>query len=214
MNMGKKFLREPKDGVFLNYTGYSLDEIEKDCWLRLVNGATKSRDPFHTPCVATLKNGEVSMRTVVLRKALPASRELRFHTDIRSNKWRELEINDSIGVMLYDAASRIQLRVKGKALLHFNDDITAEAWQKTTLSSRRCYLTHASPSSFSPIPTSGLTEEIEQENFTTEESEAGQQYFGIVSVHVESIEWLWLNHAGHRRAFFDYVHDTKSWMIP
>lgn len=56
--MGGKFLRETKDLVFVNYTGYSLDEIEKDCWLRLVNGAIKSRDPFHTPCVATVKMGK------------------------------------------------------------------------------------------------------------------------------------------------------------
>jgi 3-hydroxyisobutyrate dehydrogenase len=150
----------------------------------------------------------------VLRKALPSLRELRFHTDTRSNKWKELAINNSISALFYDASSRIQLRIKGKAELYFNNDITAEAWTKTTLSSRRCYLTNESPSSFSAIPTSGLTEKIEQENFTLEESEVGKEHFGIVTIHVESIEWLWLHHAGHRRAFFDYVNDCNSWMIP
>jgi 3-hydroxyisobutyrate dehydrogenase len=104
--------------------------------------------------------------------------------------------------------------VRGKAVLHFKDEITAEAWQKTALSSRRCYLTHQSPLSFSSIPKSGLSPEIEQEKFTIEESEVGQQYFGIVSIHVQSIEWLWLHHAGHRRAYFDYEQDSYSWMIP
>jgi 3-hydroxyisobutyrate dehydrogenase len=98
--------------------------------------------------------------------------------------------------------------------LHFNDEMTSEAWQKTSLSSRRCYLTEASPSSFSTIPTSGLSEEIEQENFTLAESEVVAQHFGIVSIQVESLEWLWLNHAGHRRAFFDYLNDSYRWMIP
>lgn len=207
-------MMELKDTVVINHVSFNLDELEKDCWSRLVNGAIKSRDAFHTPCVGTIVNGDVSMRTVVLRKALPIQKILRFHTDIRSNKWKELALNHSISALFYDASARIQLRVKGKAILHFNDDITLEAWQKTSLSSRRCYLTPFPPSSFSDIPTSGLSENIEQENFTLEESEYGQQHFGIVAIQVESIDWLWLNHAGHRRAYFDYKSGNHRWMVP
>ncbi len=202
------------DEVTINNINYSIDELEKDCWIQLVNGTIKSRSPFHTPCVATLHNGEVSIRTVVLRKAIPLTKELRFHTNKRSNKWKELQDNDSISALFYDPSTRVQIRVKGKATLHFNDEMTSEAWQKTTLSSRRCYLSLASPSSFSAVPTSGLSDEIEHEKFTLAQSEVGAQNFGIVSIQVESIEWLWLNHAGHRRAFFDYVNSRYSWMIP
>lgn len=210
----EKDLSQTKDEVTINNISYSIDELEKDCWIQLVNGAIKSRSPFHTPCVATLNNGEVNMRTVVLRKAIPLLNELRFHTDTRSNKWKELQNNDSISALFYDPSTRVQIRVKGKAILHFNDEMTSEAWQKTTLSSRRCYLTLASPSSFSAIPTSGLSDEVEREKFTLAESEVGAQNFGIVSLQVESMEWLWLNHAGHRRAFFDYVNSSYRWMIP
>jgi 3-hydroxyisobutyrate dehydrogenase len=164
--------------------------------------------------VATLANGEVNMRTVVLRKTLPTERELRFHTDIRSHKWTELLINPSIGALFYDSDERIQLRLKGKAFLHHTDDLTAKAWQTTSLSSRKCYLTQHSPSSFADSSTSGLSEDIEQENFTLAESEVGYENFGIVSIHVQSIDWLWLNHAGHRRAFFDYEEGSFQWMVP
>jgi len=198
----------------IDYTEYNLNHLEQDCWDRLVTGAVKSRTPFHTPCVATLNQGEVSLRTVVLRKALAKERELRFHTDIRSPKWQELSLNPSISGLFYDAIDRIQLRVKGKAVLHQTNEITAEAWQKTTLSSRCCYLTEHSPSSFSANSTSGLSEDIENENFTLAESEKGYSNFGIVSIHVQSIDWLWLNHAGHRRAFFDYEKDSFHWMVP
>jgi 3-hydroxyisobutyrate dehydrogenase len=210
----EKEIDQTKVEVTINSISFSIDELEKDCWIQLVNGAIKSRSPFHTPCVATLNNGEVSMRTVVLRKALPLLKELRFHTDTRSNKWKELQNHDTISALFYDSSTRVQIRVKGKAILHFNDEMTSEAWQKTSLSSRRCYLTEASPSSFSTTPTSGLSEDVEQENFTLAESEVGAQHFGIVSIQVESLEWLWLNHAGHRRAFFDYVNDSYRWMIP
>jgi pyridoxamine 5'-phosphate oxidase len=198
----------------INYIDYSLNDLEQDCWSRLVTGAKKSRTPFHTPSIATLANGEVSLRTVVLRKTLPVERELRFHTDIRSPKWNELAINTSISALFYDASERIQLRVKGKAVLHHTNDLTAKAWETTSLSSRKCYLTLHSPSNFADSSTSGLTEDIEQENFTLAESEVGYENFGIVSIHVQSIDWLWLNHAGHRRTFFDYENKQYNWMIP
>ena len=200
--------------ININYIDSTLEELEQDAWDRLFIGATKSRDSFHTPCVATINQGDVSIRTVVLRKAIPSTKELRFHTDIRSRKWAELEQNNSISALFYDASARIQLRVKGKAILHVNNEITSEAWQKTTLSSRKCYLTAFSPSSFTESSTSGLAEDIEQENFNLLESEVGQKNFGIVSIKVESIDWLWLNHAGHRRAFFDYKNGSSHWMIP
>ncbi len=197
-----------------NYTDYNLNELEQDCWNRLVTGAIKSRNPFHTPCVATLSKGEVSMRTVVLRKALPEERELRFHTDVRSIKWDDLMINPAISALFYDADARVQLRIKGTAELHHENDITAKAWETTTLSSRKCYLTLHSPSSFTDSSTSGLSEDIEQEKFTLSESEVGYANFGIVSIRVQSIDWLWLNHSGHRRAFFDYEKESYQWMIP
>jgi len=200
--------------ITIENINYSLRDLEIDTWNRLVNGAVKSRDPFHTPCVATHSGNDISLRTVVLRKAVPESKELRFHTDTRSKKWQELNTNTSISALFYDAADRIQIRVKGRAELQLNNEITAAAWQKTSLSRRRCYLTNFDPSSFTDHPTSGLPEQIEQENFNLEESEMGYKNFGIVSIQVQNIDWLWLHHAGHRRAYFDYVTGSFNWMIP
>ncbi|MFZ9145589.1 MAG: hypothetical protein ACO206_06670 [Aquirufa sp.] len=205
---------EKKEHSYNDYTQYNLSELEQNCWDRLVSGAVKSRTPFHTPSIATLHQGDVSLRTVVLRKTLPTERELRFHTDVRSPKWQELSQNPSISALFYDGLERIQIRVKGKAFLHHSNEITDEAWQKTSISSRKCYLTRFSPSSFTEESSSGLSENIENENFTLSESESGYSNFGIVSIHVQSIDWLWLNHAGHRRAFFDYEKGMNSWMIP
>jgi len=205
---------ELSDKIVINNISYSLSDLEKDIWNRLVNGAVKSRDPFHTPSVATHSGNDISLRTVVLRKAFPESKELRFHTDTRSKKWQELIVNPSISALFYDAADRIQIRVKGRAVLQFNNDITAAAWQKTSLSSRRCYLTNFDPSSFTDHPTSGLPEHIEQEKFTLEESEIGFKNFGIVSIQVQNIDWLWLHHAGYSRDFFDYTDGSFQWMIP
>ncbi|MHA8105954.1 hypothetical protein [Aquirufa sp. 5-AUSEE-100C1] len=205
---------EKQPQITFSQIDYNLSDLEKDCWHRLVTGAQKSRHPFHTPSVASFAKEGISLRTVVLRKAIEETRELRFHTDRRSPKWEELSLNPTISALFYDATERIQLRIKGQAVLYVDNEITSLAWEKTTLSSRRCYLTEFSPSSFTDQPTSGLSEAVEQENLSLEESEMGYQNFGIVSIQVESIDWLWLNHAGHRRAFFDYETMQFQWMIP
>ena len=121
--------------ITIENINYSLRNLEKDIWNRLVNGAVKSRDPFHSPSVANHNGIDISLRTVVLRKAVPESKELRFHTDTRSKKWHELIVNPTISALFYDAADRIQIRVKGRAVLQFNNEITFTAWQKTSLSS-------------------------------------------------------------------------------
>ena len=205
---------EKQPQITFSQIDYNLSDLEKDCWQRLATGAQKSRHPFHTPSVASFAKEGISLRTVVLRKAIAETRELRFHTDIRSPKWEEFSLNPTTSALFYDANERIQLRIKGQAVLQVDNEMTAMAWEKTTLSSRRCYLTEFSPSSLTDQPTSGLSEAVEQENLRLEESESGYQNFGIVAIQVQSIDWLWLNHAGHRRALFDYETAKFQWMIP
>ena len=91
---------EKKENSYNDYTQYNLSTLEQDCWERLITGAVKSRTPFHTPSIATIHQGDVSLRTVVLRKTLPTERELRFHTDVRSPKWQELSQNPSISIKI------------------------------------------------------------------------------------------------------------------
>jgi 3-hydroxyisobutyrate dehydrogenase len=201
-------------GVMIQEINYQLEDLEKDIWIRLLNGALKSREAFHTTSIATIADGAISQRTVVLRKVLPAAKQLFFHTDTRSHKWLELAKNNNISALFYDAPARLQLRIQGKAVLHQNDAIAETSWQTTRLSSRRCYLTMAPPSSVSDQPSSGLTPEIEREQFTLDESEVGKHNFGVVAINVDSIDWLWLHHAGHRRAHFNYQTNTFQWLIP
>jgi pyridoxamine 5'-phosphate oxidase len=200
--------------ILVNNVSYNLEELEKDCWIRLIEGSKSSKVPFHLPAIANIRGGEVTLRTVVLRKVIPELKELRLHTDIRSPKWNDLLLNPQVSLLFYDDIARIQLRIKGHAILHYDDAIAKEAWQNTSLSSRKCYLTTLSPSSHADSPTSGLPEKIEKGELTEEESEMGQQNFGVVAIVVNSIDWLWLNHAGHRRACFDYERGQFKWMIP
>ena len=88
--------------------------------------------------------------------------------------------------------------------------------EKTAHMSRQCYLGDKSPGSSSSIPTSGLTEKIDNSKYTIEESEIGYENFCIIETFITSIEWLYLASKGHRRALFNLKNDhiDKKWLIP
>jgi len=203
--------------VTINGINYNLQDIEKDCWLQLLNGSVKSRIPFHTPTVATFGNEGISIRTVVLRKTNVAEKQLIFHTDTRSQKWQEIKNNATVAIHFYDAATRVQIRIDGTATLHHTDAIADEAWNKSNLSCKRTYMTNLAPSSTIEMPASGLTEYFETHDPTAEEAAVARPFFGLVSIQALALDWLWLNNKGHRRAKFFYEKGAlkhSSWIAP
>jgi pyridoxamine 5'-phosphate oxidase len=196
---------------------YNLLDLEKDCWIRLLNGALKGRDSLHTPTVANINKHGINMRTVVLRKVDTKEKTLAFHTDIRSGKWNELQENNNISWLFYDAASRYQIRLSGKASMHCDDTLVDDAWLKNTPHSRKIYMGETAPSKNSDGPTSGVPEVFQSKDPSVEQSEVGRKNFGIIVTKVCWMEWLWLNSDGHRRASFKYNDDNgieANWLVP
>jgi pyridoxamine 5'-phosphate oxidase len=203
--------------IKINGINFDLADIEKDCWIRMLNGSLKSKDALHNPVVANIENGIVSMRTVVLRKVDTKNKTILLHTDIRSGKWKGLEKNNVVSWLFYDAQSRYQIRVGGIAKLHYNDSIADEAWGRSSANSRKIYLGDEAPSEISDIPTSGLDAKFESNNPTVEETEIGRKNFGVVVTKANWIDWLWLSSGGHRRAKFEYDAELNlkgSWLLP
>ena len=167
--------------------------------------------------MANVNEHGVNLRTVVLRKVWVAEKKLAFHTDVRSGKWFELQKNNKISWLFYDAASRFQIRLAGTATLHTNDEVANEAWLKSTVSSRKIYLGLIAPSQKSEIPTSGLLPAFENADPTLKQSEEGRKNFGIVVTKANWMEWLWLNSKGHKRATFNYLNNgsiESNWLLP
>lgn len=203
--------------VFTNTTGFNIDALENEVWMRLQMGALNYKDALHCPVVANTNSAGVNMRTVVLRKVWPLQKQLAFYTDIRSGKWKELAAQKNISWLFYDAESRIQIRLSGKATLHQEGSIAAEGWNETNMNSRKNYLGEKAPSSVIDFPVSGLPAAFETNDPTPEESIGGRKNFGVVLTSVQWMEWLWLNSNGHRRATFAYLEDgsfTGNWLVP
>jgi len=205
------------NGVLIEGITYDLPALEKDCWLRLLNASLHYKDPLHNPVVANVGAQGINQRTVVLRKVDTEKKQLSFHTDIRSGKWNELQINPAVSWLFYNPAGRMQIRLGGTATLHHQDELADAAWQNSTLSSRKIYLGENGPSSIAASPVSGLPGAFESADPTAAESEAGRKNFGIVTTKINWMEWLWLNSKGHRRASFKYNPDNgfdATWLIP
>ncbi len=137
----------------------NLDNIYLKVW-ELLNSGLKNRNaPFHIP-VFTCGNKPDS-RIVVLRGLNEKEKKIWFHSDLRSNKVTILKSNSDSTLLFYDKSEKIQLRISGNIKINYKNDITRKSWKKTVHMSRQCYLGNKSPGSDASLPTSGLTDNVD-----------------------------------------------------
>jgi pyridoxamine 5'-phosphate oxidase len=182
----------------------------EEAWSRLTHGVRDRRSPFHTPAVATIGlDGRPRMRTVVLRGADAGQGTLRFHTDLRGAKVAEVRCDPRVALHAYDPRAKFQVRLEGRASIHFNDLVADKAWEASRLMSRACYATEPQPGT--PLDEVGGFDIPSEEN----EINTGRVNFCVVLLHVATIETLYLDHAGHRRALFALGHPIDAnWLTP
>tara|TARA_B100001057_G_C22800934_1_gene931469 strand:+ start:42 stop:650 length:609 start_codon:yes stop_codon:yes gene_type:complete len=190
------------------------NEIEKKVWNLLTNAVIDRSSEFRTPVFICGNDRDLDGRVVVLRKADQKNNYIQYHSDIRSSKIEKIKQNSNCSILFYGKVEKIQLRIKAECKVHFNDNITKEAWDKTGHISRKCYLVTNGPGTESHKPTSGLDKKFDNFGFTKEESEAGYKNFCVIKCNIESIEWLYLAAKGHRRVKFDFKNNKKSWLVP
>jgi pyridoxine/pyridoxamine 5'-phosphate oxidase len=184
----------------------SPEEVFRQLWHFLHQGAMRADDPFHTPVLATIDaEGMPTGRTVVLRRVEAAERWVIAHTDMRSPKVQELRDSGVATWVFYDPHRRLQFRITGPTTIHHNDALANAQWESSKPMSRLCYLHADAPGA--PIDSTRTTEPLSD----------GRANFGVVRTTVERIDWLWLNHAGHRRlqmSFDDQSRMTARWIAP
>ena len=181
----------------------------------LSDAVTNRKSSFRIPVFICGDQSDFDGRIVVLRKSDQSNNLLQYHSDIRSGKIAKLRKNKNAAMLFYDKEEKIQARVKVDCVVNHSNDITKESWSKTQHISRKCYLVNNGPGTKSSTPTSGLKPELDNFEFTKEQSEAGYKNFTVIQCNIKSIEWLYLAAKGHRRAIIDYSSNNKySWLIP
>ena len=194
----------------------NIDKIYSKIWELLKSGLENRNLPFHIPVFICGNKKNFDGRIVVLRGVDRIKKKIWFHSDIRSNKVKILKSNPLGNLLFYDKSEKIQLRISGNIKINYKNSITKKSWSKTAHMSRQCYLGDISPGSVAQNPTSGLSENIDNLNYTIEESEIGYKNFCVIEIFIDSIEWLYLAAKGHRRAHFTLKNDLvqKKWLIP
>ena len=189
-------------------------EIKKKIWSMLDDAVTNRSSQFRIPIFICGDQKDFDGRIVVLRKSDQTNNLLQFHSDIRSEKINKLKNNKNASMLFYDKEEKIQVRLKVECIVNHNNEITKESWSKTGHMSRKCYLLDNGPGTESPNPTSGLKPELDNFEFTMEESEKGYKNFTVIQCKIKSIEWLYLAAKGHRRARFELDSNKEYWLVP
>ena len=190
-------------------------EIEKKIWSLLTNAVKDRASEFRTPVFICGNEKNLDGRVVVLRKADQDKNFIQFHSDIRSSKIEKIKKNPSCSILFYGKEEKIQLRLKIRCEINYNNEITKQSWEKTGHVSRKCYLVTDGPGTESDKPTSGLNGKFNTFGFTKEESEEGYKNFSVILCKIKSIEWLYLAAKGHRRALINFEGSKKfTWLVP
>ena len=180
----------------------------------LDDSITNRASPFRIPVFICGNQNDFDGRIVVLRKSVQSNNLVQYHSDIRSDKIDKLKKNKNASMLFYDKEEKIQVRLKVECIVNYYNEITKESWSKTQHISRKCYLVDNGPGTESKTPTSGLKTELDNFEFTMEQSEEGYKNFTVIQCKIKSMEWLYLAAKGHRRARFDLKNNKEHWLVP
>ena len=190
-------------------------EIKNKIWSMLDNAIKDRSSPFRIPVFICGDQNDFDGRIVVLRKSDQSKNLIQYHSDIRSNKIAKLKSNKNASMLFYDKEEKIQVRLKVECTVNHDNEATKESWLKTGHMSRKCYLVDNGPGTESPNPTSGLRPELDNFEFTMQQSEVGYKNFTVIQCKIKSMEWLYLAAKGHRRARLECTGDKKEyWLVP
>lgn len=188
--------------AFYNDLAASLDMA----WQLWGRGTVDRHSGFHAPVITSVdEDGNPQARTMILRAVDREARTMRFHTDARSAKILHWKFKSSVCVLGYDASKKIQLRVDGRVVLHLADAVAIDAWKNSRPESLAAYGVKLLPGSVVDTPSSA-----------PKSGENGRENFAVAIVHVASMEWVYLNAEGNRRAIFSWPNGVlrSNWLQP
>jgi pyridoxamine 5'-phosphate oxidase len=207
-----------ENSIKINDIQFNLRSLEELAWKKLVNGSVKKKNGFRTMCVGTISaTNDASLRIVINRKVDEVQKTIYFHTDNRSRKFHDLERDNRISLLFYDARQRIQIVVKAQAVFHTNDALSSDKWRTTSPQARLGYMTIDAPNTQSDTPTLGYDKQFSEIKLTEIESDLFQKNFSVIACRVYELEFLYLDFQGNRKANFFYekgILINSFWAVP
>ena len=178
----------------------------------LLKDAVKNRESmFHTPTISSYSNQNISSRVMVLRAHNATKRILRFHSDFRSDKVKELLDDPKTSFIGYDPALKTQIRLIGNSKIHHQNKNSLRAWCESQAISKKCYSVKDGSSHEAAKP------EVYDFHIKDIKLEDGYANFCTIEFSYNSLEFLYLQRQGHRRCKFVWNSSgklTSTWLVP
>ncbi|MBU2996588.1 pyridoxamine 5'-phosphate oxidase family protein [Cellulophaga baltica] len=162
----------------------------------LNKGINEYGHPFRFFTLGTLSaNNSPRLRTVVFRD-FSENWNISFFTDKRSQKVIDIDKNNKVSSLFYHPEKRIQLHIEGTAHLVKNEKIINKHWNQTPEEAKKDYTTSLAPGSC--IENQTEIEYLNEEN-----------HFCIITIEINTIEYLRLDKPNHAK--IKYTKKGNEW---
>lgn len=169
----------------------SLPQLLLSALNALSEAAQSPQHSFRSFAVATVWEGQPFLRTVILRDFTAEPAQIFFFTHALSPKVTHIRHQPEIACLFYDPQSGCQLRIKGQAHVHQDDQLAQKYWSAVPPSRYGDY-THPNPPG-QPLDPHSLTPTL--------------NFFCVIQTEIREIDILLIRPQGHIRAKF---HKTAA----
>lgn len=195
----------PAHGVSVFVTP-ELPALLDRAWSMLETAVSDRHAPMRWLTVATGGADGPDARVMVLRGADRSTGTLNFYSDRRAAKITAILADPRVAIIGYDPASRVQLRLRGRAAVSTGGSSVDAAWAAIGETGRDAYRTDTAPGSPIACTSDGWPAA----------GRSGRADFAVVTVTLTHIESLDLAATGHLRASWQPAVDGwhGTWRTP
>lgn len=181
---------------------HSIDEIKENINAVMKMASEDTIHPFRLFSAATYDSEKnlPESRMVVLREFLP-DWTIRFYTDHRSQKVKQLRENPNLALLFWSADMKLQIRMHARSTIHYQNQVSKENWRQIGGHSTRSYTTQKSPGT--AIGNSGISYEYD----TT----LGDRHFCVIDACPLQIKTLELQKPDHLAIEFNRKSASQDW---
>ncbi len=186
-----------------------INELQRAC--------VDKKHNFHYFVFATISSkNQVNQRMVVLRFFNKKDAIIYIHTDFRSPKVEQININPNVSLLFYNSRQKLQLSIKAKAIVHHKNETSKWLWSKSSANSVKGYLGKMPPSVKCDCETNNLEEKYLKNIDSLKTVKYAYENFAVIACHITSIDALLLNRTGHKRKLFELENENwvESYLVP
>ena len=183
----------------------TLAEIQTAVWQQLERAANDKQHAWRNVILATVDGEAADARTVILREVDAQQKQLIIFSDDRAGKVSQMLSHPRATMVMWSAQLGWQLRCRVLLSLEMTGLAATSRWA-------RIKLTPAAQDYLARLPPGTPLETPQDTGAARAPATLEREYFAVINAQVESIDWLELHPAGHRRARL--CGDASSWLQP